>query len=58
MVDELCEFYKSLFGWNISDNENGMHMCDTLSDQGIKGHIFPTTDEMPYTNHVTLYYQC
>ena len=53
--DELCEFYRSLFGWDISSNTNGVHLCDPGSDQGIKGHIFPTTDEMPYTNQITIY---
>lgn len=53
--EELSEFYRSLFGWEISPETNGVHLCDPSPDQGIKGHIFPTTDEMPYTNHVTLY---
>lgn len=53
--EKLSEFYRSLFGWEISPETNGIHLCDPSPDQGIKGHIFPTTDDMPYTNHVTIY---
>ena len=52
---ELCEFYRTLFGWEISPETNGVHLCDPSPDEGIKGHIFPTSDDMPYTNHVTVY---
>ncbi|MCY4403188.1 MAG: VOC family protein [Candidatus Poribacteria bacterium] len=51
----LCEFYGSIFGWEVSPESNGVHLCEPSPDEGIKGHIFPTTDDMPTTNHVTLY---
>ena len=57
--EELCEFYRSAFGWAVSPESNGVHLCDPSPDLGIKGHIFPSPDEMPTTdqatNHVTIY---
>lgn len=54
-ADELCEFYRTVFEWEISPEKSGIYLCETGSDEGIKGHIFPTTDEMPYTNQITFY---
>ena len=54
-ADELCEFYRTVFEWEISPENSGVYLCETGSDEGIKGHIFPTTDEMPYTNQITFY---
>ena len=53
--EELCEFYSSIFDWEVSPETNNVHMCNTGSEEGIQGIIFPTTDDMPSTNHVTFY---
>ena len=53
----ICDFYSSLFGWDIKQDEDCGNTIDTSSDQGINGHIVQTTDGMPITNHVTIYIQ-
>lgn len=65
--EALQDFYTALFdewiilpfGWSTSHFPNDILVIDPtpapLTDKGIKGHIFPTTDEMPYTNQITFY---
>lgn len=53
--DNLCDFYSSLFGWDINQAEDCGNTINTSSDVGINGHIVQTTEEMPITNHVTFY---
>ncbi len=53
--DSLCDFYSSLFGWNINQDEDCGNSVDTGTEEGINGHIVQTTEEMPITNHVTFY---
>ncbi len=53
--DSLCDFYSSLFGWNINQDEDCGNSVDTGTKEGINGHIVQTTEEMPITNHVTFY---
>ncbi len=53
--DSLCDFYSSLFGWDINQDDDCGNSVNTGSDQGIQGHIVQTTEQMPITNHVTVY---
>lgn len=55
--DGLCDFYGSLFGWDINQDDDCGNSVDTGSDKGINGHIVQTTEDMPITNHVTIYIQ-
>ena len=55
--DSLCDFYSSLFGWNINQDDDCGNTVHTGSDQGIQGHIVQTTEEMPISSHVTIYIQ-
>lgn len=52
---ELCDFYQTLFEWDVNEEKNGVHECDPSPEEGIKGIIFPTTDEIPFPTHVTVY---
>ena len=54
--ESLREFYSSLFGWDIGAETHGIYMVKAASENGIGGHIFPTTDDMP-SNYVTIYVQ-
>lgn len=53
----LCDFYNSLFDWDVNQDDDCGNYVNTGSDQGINGHIVQTTDGMPITNHVTIYIQ-
>lgn len=53
--DNLCDFYSSLFRWDIKQDDDCGNTVDTGSGEGINGHIVQTTSEMPITNHVTFY---
>lgn len=53
--DNLCDFYSSLFAWDINQDDDCGNTVNTGSDVGINGHIVQTTKEMPITNHVTFY---
>ena len=60
--ETLAEFYRSLFDWEIHRFDwemipfsNGIYGVIASPDQGLKGHIFPTTADMDFSNHVTIY---
>ena len=64
----LRDFYSNLFdwtilpfGWKTSHFPNDILAIDPtpppLADEGIKGHIYPLTDEMDWTNRVTIFIQ-
>ena len=55
--DSICDFYSSLFEWDINQDDDCGNSINTGSDEGIQGHIVQTTEEMPITNHVTFYIQ-
>lgn len=53
--DSICDFYHTLFDWDINQDDDCGNSVNTGSDEGIQGHIVQTTDEMPITNHITFY---
>lgn len=60
--ERLAEFYRSLFDWEIHQFDwemipftKGIYGVIASPDRGLKGHIFPTTDDMDFSNHVTIY---
>ena len=55
--EALSKFYSAAFGWNSDPNPSGIYELDPAADQGIMGHILPTTDDMPSSNYVTVYIQ-
>ncbi len=67
-AEKLREFYSTLFdwtilpfGWKIPHFPNDIYGVDPtpppLPDNGIKGHIFPLSDEMDFSNRVTIFIQ-
>ncbi len=54
--ESLSKFYSDAFGWNSSPDPSGIYELDPAAEQGIMGHILPTTDDMP-SNYVTVYIQ-
>ena len=54
--EKLNDFYSSVFDWKTEQNPfGGAYMVAPQSDEGIPGHLFPVTDDMDFTNHVTVY---
>ncbi|MDE0637044.1 MAG: VOC family protein [Candidatus Poribacteria bacterium] len=60
--ERLAEFYRSLFDWEIHRFDwkiipfaKGIYGVIASPTHGLKGHIFPTTDDMDFSNHVTIY---
>lgn len=51
----LSDFYSNVFEWNISPHEKNVYFINTGFDIGINGHIFQTTDEHSFSNHISLY---
>ena len=58
-TEELNDFYGSLFDWDIQKDNDGFYNIIPVPDleQGICGHILPTTDEMSVSNFVSVYIQ-
>lgn len=52
---ELVDFYSSVFGWKIEHADPSAFAIDTQSDEGIQGHILPVTDDMGFSNMVSIY---
>ncbi len=64
----LRDFYRDLFDWTILPFEwstphfpNDIFAIDPtpppLDDKGIKGHIYPLSDEMDFSNRVSIFIQ-
>ncbi len=53
--EELNDFYSSVFGWKTEQSPSGEYGIDPQSNVGIPGHIFPVTEDMGFSNHVTVY---
>ncbi len=55
----LQQFYRDLFGWYIEDQgpEMGNYGVVQANEYGIGGGVFPTTEDMPIRNYVTVYVQ-
>ena len=55
----LQQFYRDLFGWRIEQQgeEMGYYGVVWANEGGVGGGIFPTTDDMPVRNFVTVYTQ-
>lgn len=67
--DSLQRFYNALFdewiilpfGWKTSHFPNDIFAIDPtpppLTDEGIKGHIYPLSNEMSFSNRVSIFIQ-
>ena len=55
--EALSKFYSAAFDWNSNPKPSGIYELDPAVDQGIMGHILPTTDDMLSSNFVTVYIQ-
>ena len=64
----LRDFYRDLFDWtilpfdwNIPHFPNDIFAIDPtpppLDDKGIKGHIYPLSDDMDFSNRVSIFIQ-
>ena len=64
----LRDFYRDLFdwtilpfGWSIPHFPNDIFAIDPtpppLPDKGIKGHIYPLSDEIDFSNRVSIFIQ-
>lgn len=64
----LRDFYRDLFdwtilpfNWNIPHFPNDIFAIDPtpppLDDKGIKGHIYPLSDDMDFSNRVSILYR-
>ncbi|RKU09236.1 VOC family protein [Candidatus Poribacteria bacterium] len=64
----LRDFYRDLFdwtilpfNWNIPHFPNDIFAIDPtpppLDDKGIKGHIYPLSDDMDFSNRVSIFIQ-
>ncbi|MDE0425527.1 MAG: VOC family protein [Candidatus Poribacteria bacterium] len=56
-VEELIDFYTSVFEWSIFPLNDQLHIADPGSDKGIQGHLFQTTEETGAANLVIIYVQ-
>ncbi len=55
-AESLSEFYSSLFDWNTAGQmPGGVYGLDPEAENGVCGHILPTTDDMPVSNYVSIY---
>ncbi|MCY4403189.1 MAG: hypothetical protein OXD54_11480 [Candidatus Poribacteria bacterium] len=66
--ETLRKFYTDMFGWTIlpfgwktSHFPNDIYAIDPtpppLSDEGIKGHIYPLSEEMDFSNRISVFIQ-
>ncbi len=66
--ESLEEFYSNIFGWTIlpfgwstAHFPNDILAIDPtpppLTDEGIKGHIYPLTEDMDISNRVSIFIQ-
>ena len=55
----LQQFYRDLFGWRVEqqDEDMGFYGVVWANEGGIGGGVFPTTEDMPVRNYVTVYTQ-
>ena len=54
-VEDLIEFYSSVFDWKIQPAHSGSYGIDTQSEDGIPGHILAVTEDMGFSNMVSFY---
>lgn len=65
-AESLREFYSALFdwcilpfGWETSHFPNDIFASDPtpppLPDKGIKGHIFPLSEDMDFSNRISIF---
>ena len=55
-AESLSEFYSSLFDWDAGgEMAGGVHGLEPGAENGVCGHILPTTDDMPVSNYVSIY---
>ena len=57
-AESLSEFYSSLFDWDAAGQIPGdVYGLEPAAENEVRGHILPTTDDMPVSNYVSIYVQ-